>query len=141
MRIGVSAILAVSAALVLVSPAVGGGQTPVQPGKYAGGADRFHIYFDVTDTRQIPFARVYSHDLEACGAPNGPAVFSSDTVDSAGRFTLRDSTTHAGQIFKVTGRFVKKNKVRGKVKWTTTNDCPAGTYEFEYRADRYAPLS
>jgi hypothetical protein len=140
MRLGVLTILAASAALGLAGPAAGGGQAPVQPGKYAGGSDRFHIYFNVYETRMIPFARVYSLDLQACGAPGGPAVFDSDTVDSAGRFTLRDDVTHAGQSFKITGRFVKKNKVRGKVRWTTTNSCPAGTYDFEYRADRYAPV-
>lgn len=140
MRLGVLGILTASAALALAGPAAGGGQAPVQSGKYAGGSQRFHIYFNVSETRMIPFARVYSNDLQACTGLGGPAVFDSDTVDAAGRFTLRDDTTHGGQSFKVKGRFLKKNKVRGKVEWTTTSDCPAGTYEFEYRADRYAPV-
>jgi hypothetical protein len=132
--------LVVAALLALAGPAAGGGQAPAQPGRYAGGSDRFQIFFDVTQARTIPFARVFSHDLAECGAPSGPAVFDSDTIDAEGRFTLRDDSTHAGQKFKITGRFVRKDKVRGKVRWMTTDNCPAGTYDFEYRADRYAPV-
>ncbi|MGI9019173.1 MAG: hypothetical protein ACR2G3_00490 [Solirubrobacterales bacterium] len=132
-------LLVVLGALFLAASAPGGGQAPVKDGKYAGGADRFHIYFDV-NSRSIPFARVYSHDLQTCNGFGGPAIFGSDVVDGRGRFTLRDDTTHANNDFKVKGRFIRRNHVVGTVEWTTTDDCPAGIYEFQFKADRFAPV-
>ena len=92
------------------------------------------------NNRTIPFARVYRNEFFDCNGFGGPAVFDSDVIDGQGRFKLIDDTTHADNDFEVKGRFVKRNQVKGKVTWTTTDDCPAGTYEFEYRADRYAPV-
>lgn len=53
---------------------------------------------------------------------------------------MKDAATHAGNVIKVSGRFVSATRVKGKIKWTTTDDCPAGVYEFSFRADRYAPV-
>ncbi|MEO8092465.1 MAG: hypothetical protein ABI726_07150 [bacterium] len=126
------------AALALAGPASAGGSAPVKDGRYAGGGKRLFVFFDVSN-RTIPFARIDSEKLSTC-AVDGPAVFDSDTVDAHGRFVLKDSSTFPNETIKVSGRFVTSTRVRGKIKWTTASNCPAGTYGFDYRADRYGPL-
>jgi hypothetical protein len=61
-------------------------------------------------------------------------------VDDDGRFELENDTTFVDNSFKVNARFVSAAHVKGKVKWTTTNDCPAGVYKFDFTADRFAPV-
>jgi hypothetical protein len=139
-RLALPTVVVVVAALGLSAPVQGGDQVPVKDGRYAGGGDRTHVYFDVS-SRTIPFARVYVADLQPCTGLGGPGIFGSEQIDANGRFSLRDDDTHADQVLKLTGRFLTRNKVKGKLKWTTTDDCPAGAYKFEYRADRFAPVS
>ena len=130
-------VVALAAALLaFAGKAAGGGSVPVKDGRYAGGGRALFVFFNV-NARTIPFARVDSDLLSSC-AVDGPAVFDSDTVDAAGRFTLRDTTTFPNEDIKVKGRFVSATRVRGEITWATTSDCPAGTYEFAFRADRYA---
>lgn len=131
--------LVVVAALGLAGIAEGGGAAPVRDGRYAGGGDKIHVYFDV-QSRSIPYARVYSSELKDCTGLNGPGVFDDTTVEANGKFSLRDADTHAGNTIKVSGRFVRKDFVRGKLRWTTNDlDCP-GTHTFDYKADRHAPV-
>lgn len=118
-----------------------GGEMPVRDGHYAGGADRFHIFFSV-ENRHIGFARPYSQDLQPCTGLGGPGVFGGGSpIDADGKFKLTDTTTHANSDFVVKGRFVTAERVKGVVRWTTTANCPADTYRFEYVAKRYAPSS
>jgi len=125
-------------ALAVAVPAADGGPAPVKDGRYAGGAKRLIVFFNVSN-REIPSARIRSERLAAC-ASSGPLVLGDGTIDAAGRFSLKDSTTHADNTIRVSGRFVSPKSVRGKVKWTTADDCPAGTYDFKYRADRHGPF-
>ena len=127
------------AALGIASSAPAGGPQPVKDGRYSGGAKRVFVFFDVNN-RTIPFARVYSLQLQACTGLGGPAIFDSDTIDNQGRFALRDDSTHADSIFRLTGRFTGKTKVEGNLRWETTDNCPAGTYKFKYNARRHAKV-
>jgi hypothetical protein len=137
-RARILTLVLAGAVLAAIGPA-DAAPTPVKDGRYAGGAKGLLVFFDV-ESRTIPFARVVSDRLGPCTGINGPAVFDSDTVDSDGRFSLKDSTTFPGNTLKVAGRFTTSTHVKGKVKWTTTSDCPADTYKFDYRADRYASV-
>jgi hypothetical protein len=138
MRAGAASLCAALAALALAGPA-GGAPAPVKDGRYAGGSKEFNVFFNVTD-RTIPRMRIYSDELASC-AIGGPAVFDSDIVDSNGRFELEDHTTFPNDSFTIDGRFVSATHVKGKVKWTTTQNCPAGVYKFDFTADRFAPVS
>jgi hypothetical protein len=138
MRKPASLILALLGSLALAGTAVGGGQAPVRDGQYAGGADRLHVYFQVS-SRTIPYVRVWSKEMGDCTGLLSPGIFDAQPVGADGRFTLRDDTTFPGHVLKATGRFVTATKVRGLIRWTTSDpDCP-GTHVFEYRADRYTP--
>jgi len=53
---------------------------------------------------------------------------------------MKDSSIFPDNTIKVSGRFVHATQVKGKIKWTTTDDCPAGVYRFSFRADRYAAV-
>jgi hypothetical protein len=134
------AVLLVSAiaALALAGPA-DAAPAPVKEGRYAGGSARFHILMNVTG-RTIPLARIYSEDLASCSIA-GPAIFDSDTVDANGRFRLANDSTFVDNAFVVNGRFISSTHIVGKVKWTTSNNCPAGVYKFAFTADRFAPVS
>ncbi len=133
-----SFLISALAALALAGSA-SGAPAPVKDGRYAGGSKQFHILFNVTN-RTIPFARVYSDKLAGC-AVGGPAVFDSDEVDAKGRFKLVDDTTFSDNSFVIKGRFDTATHVTGRVTWTTTDDCPAGVYKFDFAADRFAPAS
>ena len=138
--VALSLLACTALATASLVPAAAGERQPVKDGRYAGGSEGFFIYFKVVD-RTVPFGRVYSNQLQSCTGLGGPAVFDSDTIDAKGRFKLVDDTTHANSDFVVKGRFTGATRAVGKVKWTTTADCPAGTYEFGYRADRYGPVA
>lgn len=128
------------AALAFAGATADAARAPVKDGRYAGGAKRVWVFFEVSN-RTIPYARVKIEDMEPCTGIGGPAVFDSDKVDAHGHFSLRDSTTFPGNTIKVSGRFTTARHVEGNVRWTTTANCPAGTYKFKYNADRYAPAS
>lgn len=138
MRAPAALLVSAIAALALAGPA-GGAPAPVKDGRYAGGSAQFHILMSVSG-RSIPFARIYSEELASCSI-SGPAVFASDAVDANGRFKLADDSTFADNAFVVKGRFTSSTHIVGKVKWTTTNNCPAGVYKFAFTADRFAPVS
>jgi hypothetical protein len=138
--LGVSTLAVALLTAACLAPSAPAAPQPVSDGRYAGGSDGFFIYFQVSN-RAIPFARVYSNELQDCTGLGGPAVFGSDTIDGKGRFKLTDDATHANSDFVVKGRFVRRTRAKGRVKWTTTADCPAGTYAFDYRVDRYGPDS
>jgi len=85
---GLAAVLALGSAGI----ALGGGEVPVRDGRYAGGGDRSHVYFNM-DSRTIPFVRVYHADIKECTGLGGPGVFDSTSVDAGGRFSTRPSRT------------------------------------------------
>lgn len=76
-----TALVAV-AALACSGSADAGGPAPVKDGRYAGGAKRLFVFFDVTN-RTIPFVRVDSERLSSC-AVDGPAVFDSARSTATG---------------------------------------------------------
>lgn len=137
MRLRALVALALVTALCLGGSAGAGGPAPVKDGRYAGGAKRLFVFFDVR-SRAISYVRVDSEKLSDC-AVDGPAVFDLETIDPQGRFTLKNSTTFPGNTIKVSGRFVTAKRANGTVTWTTTDNCPAGTYTFDFIVDRYAP--
>lgn len=116
-----------------------GAPAPVKDGHYAGGGDKLQVFFDVQN-RTIPLMRVRSAKLASC-AVDGPAVFDSAVVGADGRFRLADDTTFPTNAFVVTGRFVSSTHVTGKIRWTTSDNCPAGVYKFAFAADRFAPVN
>ena len=139
MRAPAGLLVSAIAALALAGPA-DGAPAPVKEGRYAGGSAGFHILMKHWRGTN-PFARVYSEELTSCSI-GGPAIFDSDTVDANGHlFRLADDSTFVDNAFVVNGRFISSTHIVGKVKWTTTNNCPAGVYKFAFTADRFAPVS
>jgi hypothetical protein len=135
MRTWAALALCVCGAVVLGGgSAVAGGAQPAN-GHYVGGGDSNFVWFDVSGGKVQSAQAQIRFGTSPCDygtSVNGPVK-----PDADGRFKLTGS--FAGDTTTLKGRFLTPRKVRGKLVYTTIDNCPADTYKFPYTATKLKP--